>query len=61
MLNRNAELTADYFCIPAPQVDEIGNSVEISGLNVLVDGEDRLVKEHPFRVKPGNPRPFLSR
>ncbi|HEX2136266.1 MAG TPA: potassium transporter Kup [Microvirga sp.] len=29
MLNRNAELTADYFCIPAPQVVEIGSSVEI--------------------------------
>jgi KUP system potassium uptake protein len=29
MLNRNAELTADYFCIPAPQVVEIGGSVEI--------------------------------
>jgi len=29
MLNRNAELTADYFCIPASQVVEIGSSVEI--------------------------------
>jgi KUP system potassium uptake protein len=29
MLNRNAELTADYFGIPAPQVVEIGSSVEI--------------------------------
>jgi KUP system potassium uptake protein len=29
MLNRNAELTADYFCIPAPQVVEIGSSIEI--------------------------------
>jgi KUP system potassium uptake protein len=29
MLNRNAELTADYFCIPASQVVEIGSSIEI--------------------------------
>jgi KUP system potassium uptake protein len=29
MLNRNAELTADYFCIPAAQVVEIGSSIEI--------------------------------
>lgn len=29
MLNRNSELTADYFCIPATQVVEIGSSVEI--------------------------------
>jgi KUP system potassium uptake protein len=29
MLNRNSELTADYFGIPAPQVVEIGSSVEI--------------------------------
>jgi KUP system potassium uptake protein len=29
MLNRNAELTADYFCIPASQVVEIGNTIEI--------------------------------
>jgi KUP system potassium uptake protein len=29
MLIRNAELTTDYCCIPAPQVAEIGNSVEI--------------------------------
>jgi KUP system potassium uptake protein len=29
MLNRKSELTADYFCIPAAQVVEIGSSVEI--------------------------------
>ncbi len=29
MLNRNAELTADYFCLPASQVVEIGSTVEI--------------------------------
>jgi KUP system potassium uptake protein len=29
MLNRNAELTADYFCIPAAQVVEIGSTIEI--------------------------------
>jgi KUP system potassium uptake protein len=29
MLNRNAELTADYFCIPASQVVEIGSTIEI--------------------------------
>jgi KUP system potassium uptake protein len=29
MLNRNAELTADYFNIPASQVIEIGSSIEI--------------------------------
>jgi KUP system potassium uptake protein len=29
MLNRNCELTADYFCIPASQVVEIGSSIEI--------------------------------
>lgn len=29
ILNRNAELTADYFCIPASQVVEIGSSIEI--------------------------------
>jgi KUP system potassium uptake protein len=29
MLNRNAELTADYFCIPASQIVEIGSSIEI--------------------------------
>ena len=28
-LNRNAELTADYFCIPAGQVVEIGIPIEI--------------------------------
>ncbi len=29
MLNCNAELTADYFCIPAAQVVEIGSTIEI--------------------------------
>jgi KUP system potassium uptake protein len=29
MLNRNAELTADYFCLPASRVVEIGSTVEI--------------------------------
>ena len=28
-LNRNAELSADYFCIPAAQTIEVGISIEI--------------------------------
>jgi KUP system potassium uptake protein len=28
-LNRNAELSADYFCIPAAQTIEVGIPIEI--------------------------------
>ena len=45
MLNRNAELTADYFCIPASQAVEIGARSRFERMWVICRGSRRAGRD----------------